>query len=740
MSSMSHPNTDIHPQYISDNLQVQDHGSQLSQNQPYRGYGDFSAQPLLPTPTPIQDFPSNAYPPHPPHPSPISGLIQAPNSLGGNSSSSLPVQRSLDQQQVSWNSSGLSVPQRDSFDFQLPSGETSASLPASLPGDVPMRYLHTNLPVLSAEQYDNGRYPKRVASKVNAKPTTTVVAIDDGPNPRKRGRNRADIGVPEPAEETKRSRGRPRLETKDQTPTERRQRRRTQIRLAQRAYRNRKENAITDLQAKIDDLKDVNNEINSAYQDLFDYASRRGLLAQAPEFGQQLQRLQTLIKKTQEKDSPKDSEEESPEGNSDDNAREAQPAEDVTPLEQEEIITVQPEPVPEPQSQPQATHLWAGLMMSHEPVAQHMQETSTSNLDPALTNPPPHEYEIITAPTAENASFGPSLSVDANAWGSAAQANWAPHPWNRLTGPRTMATNEWAFARRLHRSTVERAYSLVNMPNPPPARISRVFGFVMLFETLDEIKTRTRATLDRIRDEPLNYWEHPFHQLGGSGTHFSDGVDGSSSIAGSSSYQSTGFGMGPFNERATRVRDTYLGVSQYINMSGWEGTWFDAGEVETYLAQNGVVIPTAADIHTVEVQPGAFLDVQAQPQIQFMQAIPPSAAQAPHGHQTFDFGVHPPQAPLPMENMSFSAPVSAHTNASWPPISVTSNLYGATQSLDGSAPSFTGFDNMGFSNSSLYPFPHHEPPPAAPVASAKRVVLDVNNFITSTIALLSPYI
>lgn len=614
-----------------------------------------------------------------------------------------------------------------------------------------MRYLHTNLAVLSAEQYDNGRYPKRTSSKVNAKPTTTVVPIENAPNPRKRGRNRADIGIDEPVEETKRSRGRPRLDTKDQTPTERR---RTQIRLAQRAYRNRKESAITDLQARINDLKDVNNEINNAYQDLFDYASRRGLLAQAPEFRQQLQRLQTLIKQTQEKDSPKDSEEESPEGNSDDNARETQATEDVTQVEQEESVPVRPEPQPQPQLQPQAMHLWGGLMVSHEPIAQHVQATTSSNLDPALANPPAHEYEIVTAPTAENASFGPSLPLDEHSWG-AAQANWAQHPWNRLTGPRSMASSEWAFARRLHRQTVERAYTLVNMPNPPPARMSRVFGFVMLFETLDEIKSRTRATLDRIRSEPLNYWEHPFHQLGGSGTHFSSssssdragggggGGPGPSSLAGSSSYQSTGFGMGPFNERTTRVRDTFLGVSQYINMSGWEGTWFDAGEVETYLAQNGVVIPTAADIHTVEVQPGAFLDVQPQqPQIQLMQSIPPHAAHAPHGHQTFDPGVLP-HAPPPMEHMSFSAPLHTQTNAypvptrdnSWQPISVTSNLYGAAQSADGGGgvPSFTGFDNMAFPNSSSYLFPHHEPAAAAVMAAPKRVVLDVNNFISTLV-------
>ncbi|KAI1765024.1 hypothetical protein GGR53DRAFT_491808 [Hypoxylon sp. FL1150] len=696
-------------------------------SQPYRGYDEFTSQSLLTAPIP--SFPSYAYPP------PVSsGLANAPNNLSGNPGS-IPLGETSPAPQVSWNSTAPSAPQRESFDFQLPASGTSA---ASAPEEVPMRYLHSNLGVLSAEQYDDGRYPKRAASKVRAKPTVTVVPIDDAPNPRKRGRNRADGGTDESVEETKRSRGRPRLETKDQTPTERR---RTQIRLAQRAYRNRKESAITDLQAKISDLKDVNNEINSAYQDLFNYASGRGLLAQAPEFGQQLQRLQTLIKQTQEKDSPKDSEEEESTGNSDDNVPEARSAEVVAPPPPEEREAV---PVP---PEPQVTQqLLDGLMVSHEPVVQHpvthqhAEAPAASYLDPSLVSAPAHEYEIITAPTPDNASFGPTLSVDPSFWGSA-QANWAVHPWNRLTGPRTLATSEWAFARRLHRQTVERALSLVSMPNPPPARMSRVFGFVMLFETLDEIRARTRATLDRIRDEPLNYWEHPFHQLGGSGTHFSDQVGGPSSLAGASGYESTGFGMGPFNERTTHVRDTFLGVSQYINMSGWEGTWFDAGEVETYLAQNGVVIPTAADVHTIEVQPGAFADVQSQPQIQLMQSIPPTSAPMPYATQAFDPGPSH-NMPPPMDTTSYSNSMNTqmHTNQAaaqhdlWPPISVTSNLYGAPQTADGGIPSFTGYDNMGFSNSPSYLFPHHEHTAPAPMPPAKRVMLDVNNFINSLIS------
>ncbi|KAI1380074.1 hypothetical protein F4677DRAFT_250435 [Hypoxylon crocopeplum] len=707
---MSHPNTDADSQYVGDNLQV--HGAQSAQ--PYARHDGLASHPLLTTSIP--PYSSNIYAHHGP-----SGFVQPSNSV--NQNPSLSTETSL-AQNVSWSSAAQPVPQTTSFDFRLAAGGT----PVSLPGATPMRYLHTNLAVLSAEEYDGGRYSRRSASKVNPKPTTTVIPVDNAPNPKKRGRKPADVDQRESEEEPKRARGRPRLETKDQTPSERR---RTQIRLAQRAYRNRKENAITDLQAKINDLRDVNNEINNAYHNLFDYASQRGLLAQAPEFGQQLQRLQELIKQTQEdKDSPRGSESGSPEADLDDGVREARRVEDV-PAAHDESVPTQPEA--------QTTHLWAGLTVSHEPVVQPELPAALSNLDPALNNPQAQEYEIITAPTLDNASFGPNLSLDAN-FLSPAQASWAENPWNRLTGPRSLSFNEWAFARRLHRNALERAAALITMPSPPPARLSRVFGFVMLFETVDEIRARTMTSLDRIRDEPLNYWEHPFHQLGGSGTHFSGQGAGPSSLAGSSTYESTGFGTGPFNERTTRVRDTFLGVSQYINMSGWEGTWFDSGEVETYLAQNGVVIPTSADIHTVELQPGAFSDVQSQPQIQLMQTIPPNTASALHVSTSFNPDLSG-NASSGMGNTTFAAEPSTSGNVDpsstqgdiWAPISVTSNLYGTTQPEDGSIPSFTGFDNMAanvFANPSSYLFPHHEPPPAAP----KRVVLDVNNFLDRLIS------
>ncbi|KAI2778295.1 hypothetical protein F4815DRAFT_477892 [Daldinia loculata] len=716
MFSIPQSNTNIQSNSVGDNLQ--DYEGQLSQpgqsgSQFFPSQNDLSSQPLLTTS--IQPFRANVYTYAP------SSLTDPLNSVDNDSSRSTDTSLTRD---VSWDSGVQSFSQIENTNLQLATTEAVVSLPEA----PPMRYLHSNLAVLSAEQYDGGRYPRRPASKVNQKPNTAVVPANNAPNPRKRGRKSADRELDSPAEETKRSRGRPRLETKDQTPGERR---RTQIRLAQRAYRNRKENAITDLQAKIDDLKNVNSEINNAYHDLFNYASQRGLLAQAPEFGQQLQKLQTLIKQTQEQETSQVNEHDSLEGHSDDGQGDVQNPEDL--VTNEEPVSTLPND--------QTPALLGGITVSHEPVVQPELD-ATFGLDHVLNNVHAHNYEVITAPTFENASFGPNVPVDANFLDPAHSA-WARHPGNRLTGPHTMSFNEWSFARRLHRHTIERATALISMPNPPPAKLTRVFGFVMLFETVDEIRSRTVAMLNRNKNEPLNYWKYPFHRLGGSGTHFPDQA-GPSSLSGSSTYQSSGFGTGPFNERTTRVNDTLLGVSQYINMSGWEGTWFDSDEVETYLAQNGVIIPTAADIHTVEIHPGAFSDVQVQSHPQYMQDIHPNAMHIPHIDASFTLGI-PATVSSTIGDPSLSAGSDTTTPStvpplvgnSWQSIPTSSNFYGGTQHTEQVTPPFTGFDDVTanpFFNPPSYYFPHHEIEVPTPVATPRRVVLDVNQFISGLIS------
>jgi hypothetical protein len=76
-----------------------------------------------------------------------------------------------------------------------------------------MRYLTGSLDVLSAEQFDDGRYSNhRRLPKHNAHVLTKPGLA---PNPKKRGRKISQNDQTEVVEEVKRARGRPRLETGD---------------------------------------------------------------------------------------------------------------------------------------------------------------------------------------------------------------------------------------------------------------------------------------------------------------------------------------------------------------------------------------------------------------------------------------------------------------------------------------------------------------------------------------------
>ncbi|CAK7236819.1 hypothetical protein SEUCBS140593_009748 [Sporothrix eucalyptigena] len=85
--------------------------------------------------------------------------------------------------------------------------------------------------------------------------------------------------------EKKRARGRPRIDVKDITAADRR---RTQIRLAQRAYRSRKEKAIVSLEKRVNSLKEANEAMSNAFMALHDFAVERGLLDKHPDLAQQL--------------------------------------------------------------------------------------------------------------------------------------------------------------------------------------------------------------------------------------------------------------------------------------------------------------------------------------------------------------------------------------------------------------------------------------------------------------------
>ncbi|TLD05198.1 uncharacterized protein PgNI_09173 [Pyricularia grisea] len=439
-------------------------------------------------------------------------------------------------------------------------------------------------------------------------------------NPRKRGRREAST-KPEDGGDKKRGRGRPRLNANDETAAERR---RTQIRLAQRAYRNRKETTISSLEQQVRDLADTNDEMSSAFAALQEFAASRGLFEQVPELGAQLQsaaeKFQALSKKSPNPRHHDDgSRDRSGSGSSSPDAAFATPQQPASRKDR---------------------HTYGGADFVHETTTQHGLATPL----PYRSSPERHSpgmqqrqqlitapsnsvdtsgFEVITQPTYENASFPVLFTDDQLSY----DLGYNPSPLGTAPSPpRSYSPAENTFGRRLQRFALECGLRLISMPNPPPLPLVRVFGFCLPFESPDMIRDRLQRSLQRQENQSLNFWEFPFHNLGGAGTHFQPmpgamvGNQGTvdlmrNSIGG-------GFPIGPPTVPVAESREK-MDKKQRISVPGYEGDFYDAEEVEIYLRQKGIHILPRQDVVTAEIDFSLFDNkkptVQQQPQSQQQQ-------------------------------------------------------------------------------------------------------------------------
>ncbi|KAL2150627.1 hypothetical protein VTH82DRAFT_7190 [Thermothelomyces myriococcoides] len=515
-----------------------------------------------------------------------------------------------------------------------------------------MRYAEDDLPILSAEVYHESPTfgsPKRLAQS-RRKLASSSLPRGSEEGPRKRARTQASEVSGGRSDETKRARGRPRIDTRDETAADRR---RTQIRLAQRAYRDRKENAIQTLEKKVRILKHANEEMNNAFMQLHDLALRSGLADKLPELDHQLrqtaERYLSLAREVSEDDASDGQRDRSmsqtrgePNSYHTQSGSQGQPdtvASSVPATSSPRATTggeggegegdlvalsggpsISSEPVTQAEFTAQLTLDRQRHQQDHQQHESHHQQSLQAL--PAPDEPPNFTYEILTQPTLENASF----PFQSTPFAFSSQDFSVSPLIGSLPMPETYAGFEATFGRRLQRYSVEQAYAILSMPDPPPRWIKRVFGFSLTLESIEAIRRRLRRMLDRDHKQSLYNWQYPFYHLGGAGTHFDTS---SSSFSAptffSSSFPTTtasgkpyrignqgtvdvlkpqvtaGFAMGPFSREVHSAQDQGLDENMHITLEGFDGEYFDCDETELYLLQHGVVIPPGADIITIDV-------------------------------------------------------------------------------------------------------------------------------------------
>ncbi|KAJ8114952.1 hypothetical protein ONZ43_g4783 [Nemania bipapillata] len=540
-----------------------------------------------------------------------------------------------------------------------------------------MRYIKGPLDVLDAEQYDDGQYTA------------------GAPNPKKRGRKVSQNEQAEPAEEIKRARGRPRLETGDQQDMK--ERRKEQIRIAQRNYRNRKEEAITDLEAKVAELKANNAEVNAKFKTLLmDYVENNAISAQIPELGRRLGEFQTVLAQRFSEGANPKSDKATSKGKSvaDSNVEAEQPR-----LESQAAGGGPALPAAQ---QPQ--QLLGGIIVTHEPESQAIGQDLTHTMSSSLED---GSYTLVKMPNPENASFGFNLGFL-----DSPMPAWSLAQWESLPMLASGAFWEKTFGRRLHRRTTEKAAKLLAMDNPPYDTMHRVFGFVRNYASLENIRWRVATTLSRSANEDLNAYAQPFHQIGGSGTHFTDDAKTISFPSGAP-FPNTGIGMGPFSEKTTAVGDELLDVLQRSTFPGWQGEWFDSYEVEQFLAQKSISLPQGGD--------GKVTSDFGVPS----EGIPMHSAQ-----QTMAGNA---QYPPPVSSIDSALPIPAVADM-WPPVSMGPDYMAISQAMPGNMPSLLAYHNpasLGFPDSSHFGYSSPAMNLMGSQSRNKRVWFSVEKFIDS---------
>ncbi|EFQ91623.1 hypothetical protein PTT_11477 [Pyrenophora teres f. teres 0-1] len=423
----------------------------------------------------------------------------------------------------------------------------------------------------------------------------------------------------------KKARGRPRVDTQDATAADRR---RTQIRLAQRAYRQRKETTISSLKSQNTQLQSVIQQMNKTFLRVNDATLKSGLLQLNPSLVQEF-KLATdtfsgLLKTASEVQYEGEEDLESSERISDGPVAQA-------PL--------QPEPVtqdigwgysaisdPVAKGNPQQTqsgHSPTDGYVSNVVPVYDQSDSSNSGIvrrrqftvadvlsqprrsSHAPSNPSPSH----STPQSMQLPFGladlfsqqqqPYTPQNPHVYSVDIPTPDVTPPTTRLPTPplslpkistqslpavTTYSFEERTFARRLSRTALEAGFHLLSNAESVTPIINHIFKFSLPYMTLDQLRERFRRTILRTIDEDLDWWDSPFLHVGGAGTHYPRRDPAGNLIPIKNAW--TVRQIGPLEMKVALMEHTEDGRSKELNgvdLRVYEGEWFDTHDVQGYL-------------------------------------------------------------------------------------------------------------------------------------------------------------
>lgn len=416
----------------------------------------------------------------------------------------------------------------------------------------------------------------------------------DQPPTQKKARvtKRASIIESDEQQESKKQRGRPRLDTQDETAADRR---RTQIRLAQRAYRHRKETTISALKQKVTDLQNTIEQMNKTFLTLHDNMVDAGILTSHYSLGRQLQSATEDFVALSKVASPESDDEEEAinkitKGESNDSSA------DLVDNRRGSVHQHQASKTSS-SSRPSRTNVGRGTSFD--------QSTTDAEADVEelpLTSAADNSLLALSQAAWTTDSSGLNGLNDVMSFNAIIPDTFLPDdlstkvtierplkPVHQAQGSYTYSFQETTFARRLHRMCLERAFRNLTNPNIDPEYIKRAFRFTFCFSNRKRMLQRFQEMLKRRAGESLENFNVPFFHIGGAGTHYPRRDDIGNPIY-PPNMVSPARAFGPQQYIEVETPRLEKSTQEMLENIGFGGVWYDSHDVEEYLKSKGIFL------------------------------------------------------------------------------------------------------------------------------------------------------
>lgn len=406
--------------------------------------------------------------------------------------------------------------------------------------------------------------------------------VDDKVPPKKRSKRASKV---DEDDASKKQRGRPRLDTQDETAADRR---RTQIRLAQRAYRHRKETTISALKKKVGDLEKTIQTMNNAYIELHDnlidtglFNSRTTLLQQLKSTAEQFATSARLVQDSDNED--------------DDNQHDDRHRTDSAEVGHEHTSSSNNARTKSNVSSQDSGQGVPGYKRAYS-------QDSGNELDIEVS-----DLQLFQAPNFEDTNVQedfqqwnvqiPDTQFDVETFFPTIEKPL------KATQPYTYSFQETTFSRRLHRLCLERAFRNLTAPDMDRDYITRAFRFTFCFSNKKSMLIRFQELLKRKAGESLENWNVPFFRVGGAGTHFPRRDEAGRPIYPPNMHSPASV-FRPLRWLEVETPRAESTTEKMLEAIGYGGDWFDSHDVEEYLKTKGIYLDGSSSF--IEIDPAAI--------------------------------------------------------------------------------------------------------------------------------------